>query len=62
MQKNLKSIPLDQEGKKFLADSDLSSGGEPDVVQRLVDSMMFADYMKCIGDREIWEKFLLVLN
>ncbi|GAA3843838.1 hypothetical protein KACC15558_25760 [Brevibacterium ammoniilyticum] len=55
--KNLKSIPLDQEGKKFLADSDLSSSGEPDVVQRLVDSMMFADYMKCIGDREIWEKF-----
>lgn len=56
---SLQKIPLDDEGKKFLMDKEISSNGDADASQRFVDSMMFADYMKCIGEPEIWQKYFV---
>lgn len=54
--RSLRSIPLDTSETKFFAQEDLASGNSLDALHREVDSMMFSDYMKCIGDPQIWNE------
>jgi hypothetical protein len=55
--RSLKEIPLDISGTKYFGDEDLASGNSADARHREVDSMMFSDYMKCIGDPQIWNDY-----
>lgn len=55
--RSLTAIPLDAENEKFFTRDDISSNNTTEVEQRAVDSLMFGDYMKCIGDPDIWDEY-----
>lgn len=54
--RRLSDIPLDQEGNKTFSKEDISSNGSVDELQNRVETLTFADYMKCIAHPSIWEK------
>lgn len=54
--KNLTEIPIDDVGGKFFRRNEISPDGGQDSELRYVDSLMFGDYMKCIGDPKIWDE------
>lgn len=59
--KSLGRIDLDGAGKQ-LEPHEISPSGGSDTDQRLVDSLTFADYMKCIADPQIWEQHFASLD
>lgn len=59
--RSLGEIDLDGAGKT-LQREEISPSGIADGDQRLVDSLTFADYMKCIADPQIWEQHFASLD
>ena len=58
---DLKKIPLDEDQTKFFCDDEIGSGNTGEA-PRLIDTMVFADYMRCIGDPKIWENHFASYN
>lgn len=59
--RSLGHIDLDGAGKR-LDRQEISPSGDSDTDQRVVDSLTFADYMKCIADPQIWEQHFASLD
>lgn len=58
---SLRDIDLDGKGRR-LEQREISANGGVDAEQRVVDTLTFADYMKCIADTGIWEKHFASLD
>lgn len=52
----LTNVPLDNQGTTFFSRQDIAASESQALEQRAVETMTFADYMKCIGDPTIWSQ------
>ena len=53
---NLTDIPLDQDGDLKFTQSEISSNGTVEDDSKLVEKLMFSDYMKCVAHPKIWDR------